>query len=127
VKTVHAVVGVLRNSQDEFLVACRPSHTLCAGKWEFPGGKIESGESADAALKRELLEEVDVDVVSSTRLLKLQNRFSDRIVNLDVWTVSKWNNDARGAEGQEIRWVSKNELQKMDFLPGVDIILEALN
>ena len=125
-KKIFAVVGVLINPEGKLLVAERPEHTISAGKWEFPGGKIESFENASDALKRELYEELGVLVVDTTHLLNFSNSFSDREVQINVYLVNNWQNEPYGAEGQKVRWVSTCEILELDFLPGLGEILNAI-
>lgn len=125
---IEAVVGVLADGHGQVLVAQRPAGKVAAGKWEFPGGKIEPGESPRAALWREMNEElaVDVDVESCERLVQLVNEFDDRRVRLDVWLVRRWQGTAHGAERQLLRWLPPEDVPGLDFLPGGEIILPRL-
>lgn len=123
---VRAAVGILVDAHGRVLVSRRPASRPCAGKWEFPGGKIEAREDCYAALRREVSEEVGVEVTDAARLLSHVNEFPDRVVHLDVWVVRAWRGEAFGAEGQVVRWVDPDEARELDFLPGLDAILPAL-
>src|SRR5579884_2935910 len=92
--------GVLINDRGEVLIAERPPDKLAAGKWEFPGGKIEPGESVEAALARELREELGIEVREARRLLRLRQDYSDRKVWLDTWLVTGWSGALHPHEGQ---------------------------
>ncbi len=123
---VEAVVGVLADERGRVLVAQRPPGKICPGKWEFPGGKIEPGETPLAALGRELEEELDVRIDGGERLVALINEFEDRRVHLDVWLVRRWRGTPRGVENQALRWLVPDEVPALDFLPGSDAILPPL-
>lgn len=110
---VNVVVGVIINSQGQVLVALRPEHVHQSGLWEFPGGKIEAGESPIQALRRELFEEVGIDVLTAEPLTQLDYAYEDKSVFLDVWHVLSFEGEAHGKEGQQIDWVLPAELVKL--------------
>ncbi|GJL81174.1 MAG: hypothetical protein DHS20C01_08080 [marine bacterium B5-7] len=125
--TVRAAVAVLSDTAGKILVARRPADKICPGKWEFPGGKIEEGESSFDAVAREIREELDVHVSHGELLISHVNRFPDRLVFLDVWLVRHWSGTPRSAEDQDIMWTTPDEARVLDFLPGRDAILAALD
>jgi 8-oxo-dGTP diphosphatase len=112
---VHVAVGVLVNPAREILVARRHQDQHQGGLWEFPGGKVAPGESVQQALKRELKEEVNIVVRECASLLKIHHDYGDKQVLLDVWYVHLFAGDARGCEGQPVRWVSVPELETLEF------------
>lgn len=118
--------GVLRNGRGEVLIAQRPEGKIAAGKWEFPGGKIEAGESVQAALRRELHEELGVDVVEARRLIRFRHEYADRIVLLDTWLVSRYDGEPASREGQQFGWIEPQHLAQLDVLPTVAPIARAL-
>ncbi|MCB1776969.1 MAG: 8-oxo-dGTP diphosphatase MutT [Candidatus Competibacteraceae bacterium] len=125
-KAVHVVVGILINAVGAVLITRRPAHVHQGGLWEFPGGKVEEGESAIAALKRELHEELGVSVESAEPWLHVRHRYSDKRVFLDVWRVIIWRNKPQGREGQPLLWALPTELERFAF-PAADIpIIAAL-
>lgn len=127
IKRVHVAVAVIVNSQQDILLAKRLDHLHQGGKWEFPGGKVEQGETVTDALTRELKEEVNLDVISSTPLMEISHDYPDKQVLLDIHWVDHFDGEAQGLEDQEIRWVAKSELINYDFpeanKPIVDKIL----
>jgi 8-oxo-dGTP diphosphatase len=114
---IQVAVGIIRNSSGQFLIAKRPEHSLGAGYWEFPGGKIEKGEEVVAALRRELLEEIGITVTDCSPLLKITYEYPERKVILNAWTVEEFTGEASSLEGQEIRWVDPMQLNQMNMLP----------
>lgn len=112
---VHVAVGVVRNERGEILIARRHAHLHQGGLWEFPGGKVEPGESVQQALRRELREELAITVEDAAPLLKIRHWYSDRHVLLDVWQVSAFSGVPAGVEDQPIRWVAAGELSRYQF------------
>jgi 8-oxo-dGTP diphosphatase len=108
------------------LIARRPAHVHQGGLWEFPGGKLEPGEDALAALARELQEELGIDVLSARPLIRIPYRYPDRQVVLDVWRVDSYAGSVHGREGQEIRWVPLAALADFEFPPPNRPIITAL-
>jgi 8-oxo-dGTP diphosphatase len=124
---LHVVAGVLYDSVGRVLLAQRPAGKFMAGKWEFPGGKLKAGETEAAALKRELAEELGVDVLECAALLRLEHQYPDRQVSLSVWSVGQYRGSAAGLEGQALRWVAPAELFGEDLLPADWPIVDVLN
>jgi 8-oxo-dGTP diphosphatase len=112
---VHVAVGVIYNTSGEILIALRDTSRHQGGLWEFPGGKVEQGEDVQQALARELLEEVNIEVLQCSVLLTNTHDYGDKQVLLDVWRVDGFSGIAEGREGQAIRWVSVDELQDYEF------------
>lgn len=108
------------------LIAQRPAGKIAAGKWEFPGGKIEAGESAQAALQRELREELGIEVRGARPLMRLHHDYSDRSVLLDTWRIDTWDGTPRGLETQQLAWCALDELHRYDLLEADGPILQAL-
>ena len=114
---MHVAVGVIRNESGQILIARRHAHLHQGGLWEFPGGKVEPGESVQQALRRELREELAITVEDASPLLKIRHRYPDRQVLLDVWQVSAFSGVPTGVEDQPVRWVVAEELSRYQFPP----------
>jgi 8-oxo-dGTP diphosphatase len=116
-RAVDVVVGLIGDSSGRWLVNCRPPGTPLAGAWEFPGGKRLQGEAPLAALKRELDEELGLEVLEAEPVLVLEHDYPDKRVRLDVWHVRKFRGQATAREGQPLRWVTPAELRDLPLLP----------
>ncbi len=114
-KLVHVAVGVILDGQQNILIALRSEDSHQGGLWEFPGGKVESGESVETALSRELNEELGLESISCRPLIEIRHDYSDKSVLLDVWWVDGFSGQAEGKEGQPIEWVSAAALLDYSF------------
>ncbi|MEM5507867.1 8-oxo-dGTP diphosphatase MutT [Pseudoalteromonas sp. AS71] len=114
IEIVHVAVGVIKKNNAIFICK-RADEQHQGGLWEFPGGKVEAGESVFVALKRELIEEVGLTIHSSSQLMVIEHDYGDKCVKLDVHVVSNFSGEAHGAEGQPSEWVAISELENYDF------------
>jgi 8-oxo-dGTP diphosphatase len=126
VSTLEVVAGALFDGAGRVLIAQRPAGKALAGRWEFPGGKLHDGESANDALVRELREELGVEVLEAERLMRYAHEYPDRVVWLDMWTVSRWRGEPRGLDGQALKWVDPARLHEEDILEADQPIVAAL-
>ena len=124
---LRVVVGIATDDEARMLVDQRPQDKDYAGQWEFPGGKIESGESAFDALVREWREEMGVIVREAEYLFALTHRYQDRQVALDVWRVIHFDGHPDALEGQVLRWVDTRTLKSLNFLEGNRQLLRRLS
>jgi len=125
-KVIHAVAGIIVNAQREILIAQRLPHQYAAGQWEFPGGKIELGETPQAALQRELHEELGIDVSAARRWLTIQHAYPEYDVVLETWLVTDYVGVPYSKEQQPICWVLPHQFSHYPFLEGNREILEKL-
>jgi len=123
---IQVVAAVIYNPQGQIFIAKRPLHKHQGGLWEFPGGKLEAGEPAKAALERELFEELGIKVTACMPLIQICHDYQDQQVDLDVWQVTEFSGVAHGREGQQVRWVSLAEIHNYSFPDANKAILARL-
>ncbi len=122
---VRAVVGIVKKD-NKILVAERPQGKPYSGYWEFPGGKIETHESGEAALKRELFEELNIKVESASLLFSYEHAYPDKTVFLEMWLVEQFQGEPVGMEQQTLQWVTWMEAEQLKLLSGVWPVLDRL-
>ena len=125
-KILQISVGIIRNAAGEIYITQRAADAHMAHKWEFPGGKIEAGETPQDAVIRELQEEVGITATSLQQFDKLEYQFSDRHITLWFWLVDGWEGEPWGKEGQPGRWVVQQELVAEEFPPANAPVIEKL-
>lgn len=118
--------AVLQRPDGTFLLAQRPGGKAYAGYWEFPGGKIELGESPGQALCRELYEELGVTVTTAYPWLLRQFTYPHATVKLHFFRVTAWRGEAHGRESQQLSWQRLPHLTVAPVLPANTPILRAL-
>lgn len=125
-RTVNVVAVALIDAAGRLLVAQRPEGKSLAGLWEFPGGKIEPGETPEAALLRELAEELDIEVAAEAleALSFVSHGYPDFHLLMLLYVCRRWQGEARSLEGQPLRWVTLAELAALP-MPPADIPLVA--
>ncbi len=109
------VAAVIVADDGRILLSRRHAAAHQGGKWEFPGGKVEPGESVTAALARELAEELGITPLDYRPLIQVPWRYPDLDVFLDVWRVSRWRGEPSGREGQQTGWFRVDELRHLSF------------
>lgn len=113
---IHVVAAAILNlDQQQVLITRRAVNAHQGGKWEFPGGKVERGESPAQALCRELNEELGIMPVAHRPLIKTRYEYSDKRVLLEVWRIERYTGVPEGREGQPLRWVALANLGKISF------------
>jgi 8-oxo-dGTP diphosphatase len=124
--TIRVVAAALFDAGGRVLIAQRPAGKPMAGRWEFPGGKIDEGESERQALERELSEELGIEVIGAHRMLELTHEYPDRHVELCMWRVSAYRGTPHPHDGQALKWVRPEELAHEDLLEADRPIVQAL-
>lgn len=125
-KTIRAVVGVLRNKDQEILIAERKKDQFMAGFWELPGGKIEANESRQQTITRELKEELGLEVEQLSLHQTMVHRYEDRIVKLSIYNIDQYQNIPAGIEGQTIAWTKINDLNTYNLLPTMKAFIDSI-
>lgn len=116
-KLIKVAVGILKRG-NTVLVAERPADKPYAGYWEFPGGKIEANESGENALKRELHEELGIDIITAQPWFEHIHHYPDKSVQLEMWLVTEFNGEPHSKEQQQLRWVTFAEMNELRLLEG---------
>ncbi len=101
---IDVAVGILLQSNGKILLAQRPKGKIYAGYWEFPGGKIEKGETVQQALTRELQEELGITVLSSQAWCCMEHTYSHAHVRLHCFIVTDWQGNPTPCESQILQW-----------------------
>ena len=114
-KSVLVAVGVIENADGEIFICRRGAGQHQANKWEFPGGKVEAGETVAQALARELAEEIGIRVTDCHSFMRIEHDYGDKQVILDIRKVTAFGGKPEGLEGQPSRWVPVDELHRYDF------------
>jgi len=123
---LHVAVGVLTDRNGRVLLTRRPAGKELAGLWEFPGGKIQPGETPRAALARELDEELGIRVERARPLIRIDHHYPHRRVLLEVMQVTRARGRATGREGQRLRWAAPETLLEHDLLAANRAIVHAV-
>jgi 8-oxo-dGTP diphosphatase len=123
---IEVVAAVICNERDQFLLAQRPAGKVYAGYWEFPGGKVEAGEAASAALGRELHEELGIDAITAYPWLTRDFDYDHAAVRLRFFRVLEWAGELHGRERQQFVWQSVHAITVAPLLPANGPILRAL-
>lgn len=118
-KTVLVAAVALVDKDGRVLLARRPLHKPMGGLWEFPGGKVEAGERPEAALIRELKEELGIDVAESclAPLTFASHAYDDFHLLMPLYVCRRWQGLAAGLEGQELAWVRPLKLRDYPMPP----------
>ena len=127
VREVHVAVGVVIRD-GRVLIARRPEHAHQGGLLEFPGGKVEPGETVQQALVREIAEETGLQLIANELrpVMSVRHDYGDKRVFLDVWATTTATGEAEGREGQPIQWLLLDELRDADFPAANRPIIRAL-
>ena len=123
---IRVVAGILRDERDRILIADRTRSRSLRDHWEFPGGKVNPGETPQVALQRELAEELGIEIGASEHFCYIEHDYPEFGVAIDFFLVADWQGTPGGAEGQAIRWVRTAELEADHLLPADAPVIEAL-
>jgi 8-oxo-dGTP diphosphatase len=126
-REIAVVAAVIEQPDGSFLLAQRPEGKVYAGYWEFPGGKVEPGESPEAALRRELHEELGLDVRESFPWITRTHTYPHGTVRLDFRRVVDWDGDPHPHEGQSFAWQRHDSIDVGPMLPANAPVLKALS
>jgi len=115
-KELHVAAAILIH-ESKILIARRAPHKTLGGLWEFPGGKIEGEETAEDCLKREILEELSIEIVVGNFFMKNRHQYGTNIIVLHAYLCTAVIFDIRLTDHDEYRWVEKHEMPEYDYAP----------
>jgi 8-oxo-dGTP diphosphatase len=125
-ETIHVVAGLITKER-RVLVCQRSRHAVFPLKWEFPGGKLEPGEDGETALKRELREELDIEVEESREIFRHVHRYTaSRVVHLQFFRVRRYRGEPTNRVFERILWSEPEQLAHLEFLEGDAPLIEKL-
>lgn len=125
IRLVRVVAGIIKQN-NALLLAERPQGKPYAGYWEFPGGKVEANETDEAALKRELYEELGIVVTQAKPWFEYTYTYPDKTVLLAFWHIHEFSGEPQSKENQVLCWATLREMSSLPLLEGNKIILKEL-
>lgn len=122
------VACALVDQDGRVLLAQRPQGKSMAGMWEFPGGKVEKGETPEQTLIRELNEELEIDVIEAclAPLTFASYNYSEFHLLMPLYVCRKWDGSVRAVEGQELAWVRPNRMRSYPMPPADEPLVSHL-
>lgn len=124
-KHIHVAAAIIYKD-NQFLLSKRQAHQHQGDKWEFPGGKIEQGETNEQALIRELQEEINISATECEDFLTLEYEYPEKTVTLNFLLVTDFDGQPKGNEGQEVAWFDHEEIQTLTFPDANKPVLEKI-
>lgn len=120
------VVAALIWNGEKFMICQRPANKKRGLLWEFVGGKVEKGESKEQALIRECKEELDIEIEVDSEFISTKHTYPDITINLTVFNSRIVSGKPTLFEHNELKWITKNEIQNYNFCPADEVILEKI-
>ncbi len=115
-KEIFVVAGILIGQDKSLLLAQRSAEKSFPLQWEFPGGKIEEGEDSESALKRELFEELNIEVDKMKLFDSIVHQYELFRANIEFFLVNEWSGRLLNKEGQNLHWKKLNDLRGLEIL-----------
>ena len=125
---MRTVVAGLLWRDGQLLICQRGAHGAFPGKWEFPGGKVESGETPEAALRRELREELGINAEIAEEVWRTVHQYPGHApIELIFFSIRRYQGDPENCAFQQMRWAKPQEMRTYDFLEADRPFIEQLN
>ena len=122
---ITVVAGIIKK-KDRVLIGRRAPHEKAPGLWEFPGGKLEEGESKEAALKRELKEELGLETTIGSLYSSYVYKYPHVQYHLYFYNVSKFSGTLQFNSHDKLEWITIDQFADYDFLPGDEPLLKEM-
>ena len=129
-KTIRVVAAVIKstNENDEPIIfATQRGYGDMKGGWEFPGGKIEPGETPQEALRREIMEELETEIIVGELIQTIEYDYPNFHLSMDCFWCEIESGSLELKEHEDAKWLTKNQLNSVDWLPADITLIEALN
>jgi 8-oxo-dGTP diphosphatase len=126
-RRIIVAAGILIDTDGRLLITDRSRANTMQAFWEFPGGKLAGGESAEAALRRELAEELGIEFTACEHFCSLEHDYPELHVAIDFFLVRQWRGTPSGIEGQALQWLKAAEISPGQLLPADEPVLDLLN
>lgn len=123
---LEVVIAVIINAKSQVLIAKRKQDQFMSDYWEFPGGKIEKGETRAKSLARELKEELNITIADAVLIHTMTHQYTQHKVRLWVYKINSFAGNIAGFEGQQILWTSFKDLNKLNLLPTMRAIVNRM-
>ena len=124
-KAIEVVAALIRDG-NRFLACQRPAHKARGLRWEFVGGKVESGETGPEALVRECQEELDVTLSVGDAVMDVMHEYPDLTVHLTLYSAVIAEGVPQRLEHNDIRWITAEEIKTIEFCPADQVFLDAV-
>ncbi len=121
-----ALIRQAADGSSQVLLAQRYAEAHQGGKWEFPGGKMEAGETAEQTLVRELREETGIEALRWEQLIRFPFTYPEFVMDFEVFRVTEWRDEPRALASQELRWVALDALRDTPTPPASQAVIRAL-
>jgi len=121
---INVVAGIIKNADNKILIAQRNLHKSQGGLWEFPGGKIEQGETREEAIVREIKEELKIDISPIRYVDERVFEYPDKTINLIAIECKYEGGALTKTEHEAVAWVSPNEMKEYEFAPADEFIVK---
>ena len=126
-KTIFCACAILENKKSEILINSRIKKNNLKSYWEFPGGKLKNGENFYDAIKRELFEELSIDIINPVHFYFTKYSYSEFNLIMHIFKIEKWYGDIISMDGEQLKWVNRMMLKKLKLLDGNAEIVQLLN
>ena len=126
-KTIFCSSAILENKKSEILINSRIKKNYLKSYWEFPGGKVKNGENFYDAIKRELFEELSIDIINPVHFYFTKYSYSKFNLIMHIFKIEKWYGDIISVDGEQLKWVNRMMLKKSKLLHGNTEIVQLLN